>query len=203
MEEIKKGEIKTVSEAMQITQIAIDNYDDLFSDFDPSPYEKRIISEDFLQELHHRYSENKRGEFSINITVPRAVRSEKTESLVKKRFKEYFKKELKHLQKIKKEKTNGGLLRLFIGGGLVIFLVFIPALDIEPFLTIFSVLIWYTLWSGFEHIFESTKHIQHKMSFFEKFVRAEYNFVSEEDVLQIIQQLQEPVKAEQKSQGSS
>ncbi|MFH1785786.1 MAG: hypothetical protein ABH842_05140 [Candidatus Micrarchaeota archaeon] len=195
-------EVKTVSDAMQTTQIALDDYEDLFSDFDPSPYGKRILSTDFLQELHRRYSEDKKGTFCVNFTLPKSIRSEKIESLVKKRFKEYFRKELKTLEKTKKEQTKNGLIRIFAGAILAIFLVIIPELDSEPFLTIFSVLIWYTLWSGFEKLFESSKLLTNEIIFTEKFLKADYKFVSEEEVVEVIQKIQETPK-EQKPPESS
>jgi hypothetical protein len=204
MDLLKKTDVKTLSEAMQISHIAIDTYDDLFSDFDPSHYDTRILSEDFLHELHHRYSENKKGEFSIRISLPKALRSEKTESIVKRRFKDYFKKELKHLQKSEREKKYNGILRVIGGILLSALLIIFPELDTVPILTIFSVLIWYFLWSGFEHIFELSKHSEHRTRFFEKFIRAEFTFVSEEDLLQLMQKLRESApeqkKIEQKSE---
>jgi hypothetical protein len=209
MDLLKKTDVKTVSEALQISHIAIDTYDDLFSDFDPSSYETRMLSEDFLHELHHRYSENKKGEFSIRISIPKALRSEKIESVAKRRFKEYFKRELRHIQKAEKEKKSNGVLRILVGMVLSALLVVFPELDTVPLLTIFSVLIWYSLWSGFEHVFELSKNLEHKIKFFEKFVRAEFVFVSEEDLIQLMQKLQETatepskqelIKSEQKKE---
>ncbi|VVC04748.1 Uncharacterised protein [Candidatus Bilamarchaeum dharawalense] len=206
MEEPKKSDLKTVSDAMQLTQIALDGYDDLFSDFDPSPYATRLLSEDFLKELHRRYAEKKKGEFIINFTLPRAVHSEKIDNIVRKRIKDYFKQELKNIERIRKEKVTHGALRVFIGLLLSISLFFIPQLEKEPLLILFSVLIWYALWSGFERLFESSRHLQRKMAFYEKFIKAEYNFVTEEDVMGIIQKLQDypsdPTSGVQRPPGS-
>lgn len=191
MEDPNKNDPKTISDILQITQIAIDHYDDIFSDFDPSPYETRLLSEDFLHELSRRYSQKKKGDFIVNFTLPASERSEKTESLIRKRFKDYFKQELKNLEKIQKDKMFEGILRLLVGVILSILLIAIPELDITPILTIFSVLLWYALWSGFELIFDSSRKMRRKMIFAEKLMKAKYNFVAEEHILYTMQKLQD------------
>ncbi|MBI2079810.1 hypothetical protein HYT84_03525 [Candidatus Micrarchaeota archaeon] len=186
----EKNEIKTVSDALQITQIAVDSYDDIFSDFDPSPYETRLLSEDFITELERRSAETKKDVFIIHFTLPREMRSEKTEVLVRKRIKEHFRKALKDLEKIRKEKIHRGLIRIAIGVLISISLFFIPELDATPILMILSVLIWYALWSGFEYVFESPRRLNRKIVFMEKFMKAEYKFMNEEDVIEIIEKIQ-------------
>lgn len=208
MEDPNKSDPKTISDILQITQIAIDHYDDIFSDFDPSPYETRLLSEDFLHELSRRYSQKKKGDFIVNFTLPASERSEKTESLIRKRFKDYFKQELKNLEKIQKDKNFEGILRVLVGMFLSILLIIIPELDTTPILTIFSVLIWYAIWSGFERIFESSSKLRRKLIFAEKFMKAKYNFVAEEHILYTMQKLQDTqtdtkVQPTQKTQGSS
>jgi len=41
--------------------IVIDTWDDVFSDFDPSPLNERTVSGDFVEELKKRYRETQRG----------------------------------------------------------------------------------------------------------------------------------------------
>ncbi|MFH1520362.1 MAG: hypothetical protein ABID61_01830 [Candidatus Micrarchaeota archaeon] len=191
MEEQTKSDLKTISDVMQITQIALDNYDDIFSDFDPSPYGTRLLSEDFLRELSRRYSQKKKGEFIVNFTIPANERSEKTESLIKKRFKDYFKQELKNLEKIQKDKRFDGMIRILVGILLSALLITVPELDTTPILTIFSVLLWYVLWSGFELIFDASREFKRKLVFTENFMKAKYNFVTEEQIITTIQKLQD------------
>ena len=145
---------KKVSDVLQSVHIALDGYDDIFSDFDPSPYETRILSDDFLNELHKRYVETPKGAFSITLSLPKAYRSEKTESLIKKRIKDYFKGRLKDLDKTMQEKLRRGILRVGVGASISFAVIVIWALE-QPFITaLISPLIWYLMWSGFESIFE-------------------------------------------------
>lgn len=185
----EKVELKTFLESLQITKIALDSYDDIFSDFDPSPYETRLLSEDFLTELNRRSAENRKANFVITFTIPRILRSEKTEVLIKKRIKEHFRKNLRDLERIKREKTYQGVIRVFVGILISVSLFLIPQLDAVPIITILSVLIWYALWSGFEYLFESPRRLRRKIIPVEKFIKAEYEFVAEEDVIEMIQRL--------------
>lgn len=180
------AEKQTVTDVLQTVRIAIDTYDDIFSDFDPSPYQTRTLSVDFLKELRRRYSETPRGDFAITFTIPHPLRSERTEALVKKRVKDYFKWRLKDVEKRRAESMQKGALRLLIGIILSLLLLVFPQLDTMPALTLMSVLIWYVLWTGFEYIFEAARRLKRKQDFCEKFLKAGYSFVDEEDVVRSI-----------------
>jgi hypothetical protein len=65
VEDIKKIDPKSVSDIFQIAPIALDTYDDIFSDFDPSPFDHRVISEDFLSELRRRYNLTPKDNFVV------------------------------------------------------------------------------------------------------------------------------------------
>lgn len=181
-----KIEPKTMTNALQIAQIALDTYDDLFSDFDPSPYETRILSDDLLKELRRRYAERGRGEFVVNFSLPKALRSEKTEALIKKRIKDYFRTKLKTVEKDRKESVKKGALRFAAGLAVSLGLLFVPALDAVPFITILSVLTWFLFWTGYDHLFEASHRLRKRKAFYEKFLKAEYKFVDQEEVVRYI-----------------
>lgn len=186
---MKKPGLIGLSAAIQRADIALDNYDDLFSDFDMSPYNKRLLSEDFLLELQSRYAFAKGGKFLINFTVPKAVRSKKTEAVIKRRVLDYFRKRTKKFKELKKEKTRQGGLRILLGSIFSAFLLFIPALNDPPLITIYSVFIWYLIWSGLEQVLGPFK-FKSEANLAKKLLKAEYNFISEEDALKSIQRLQ-------------
>src|SRR4030042_191107 len=119
----------TVSDVLQRADIALDDYDDIFSDFDFSPYEKRLLSEDFLRELSRRYSYARKGQFAVNFTLPGARRSEKVESLVRKRIKEHFKSRCKEIGRKTRDKTRNGVIRVSIGVLLSFSLFVVPELE--------------------------------------------------------------------------
>jgi len=185
-----KNKPKTVSEVLQKVDMALDVYDDLFSDFDPSPYHTRLLSEDFLSELRRRYVSTGENDIVVNFTIPEALRNDKTESLIKKRIKEHFKMRVRTIKQKAREKVDNGVIRLAGGILLSIALFIIPELETVPLLTIFSVLIWYSIWSGLENVLEASSSLGRKKAFAEKFMRADYIFFSQEEVLESMQKLQ-------------
>lgn len=203
-----KESLKTVSDVLQNVDMALDLYDDLFSDFDPSPFQTRLLSEDFLSELRRRFAATGQNDIVVNFTMPKALRNEKTEVLIKKRIKDHFKVRVREIKHKTREKADNGVIRLFVGVILSVALLLFPQLDVVPILTIFSVLIWYSLWSGLENVLEASSSLGRKMAFAEKFMKADYRFFSQEDVLQSMQKLQdseqspkpEALKTEQKQE---
>ena len=51
--------MKTLKRILSSVHIALDDYDDIFSDFDISPYNQRALSKDFLDELKTRVGDGK------------------------------------------------------------------------------------------------------------------------------------------------
>ncbi len=180
---IPKTEPKKVSDVLQSVHIALDGYDDIFSDFDPSPYETRILSDDFLNELHKHYVETPKGVFTITFTLPHAFRSEKKENLIKKRIKDYFKGRLKDLDKSMKDRLNRGGVRAFIGVVISLGMLLTPV-DWRTFIAaLISPLVWYLMWTGFEAIFDVSRKMRKRKAFLDKFLKAEYVFRDQESVV--------------------
>jgi len=178
-----KPEPKKVSDVLQSVHIALDGYDDIFSDFDPSPYETRILSDDFLNELHKHYMETPKGAFTITFTLPHAFRSEKKENLIKKRIKDYFKGRIKDLDKSMKDRLNRGGIRAFIGVVISLGMLLAP-LDWRTFIAaLISPLVWYLMWTGFEAIFDVSSKLRKKKAFLDKFLKADYVFRDQESVV--------------------
>ncbi len=177
---------KTVADVLQSTQIALDTYDDIFSDFDSSPYATRVLSDDFLQELRKRYAETQTGDLVVNFTLPSSLRSEKTESLVRKRLKDYFKAQRMETAKAIRNIRRKGFVRVFFGALALLPMVFSPEQIVMPLSTLLSVLSWYFLWSGFDNLLEVPTRLSSEKQFFEKFVKAKYNFVPEEQIARSI-----------------
>jgi hypothetical protein len=187
----QKSSLKTLSDVLQIVDIALDSYDDIFSDFDPSPYTTRTLSVDFLNELYRRYSQSPKGNFVVNLTVPSALRSEKTEHLIRKRIKDHFREREKTMDARMRDKVRSGLARVSIGVIISAVVLLVPTLDIQPVLVLLSVLIWYFLWSGFDLLFEVPVKLRMKKARADKYLNADYNFLSTEEVIQTLKKLQE------------
>ena len=179
------AEIKEPEELREIT-ITLDTYDDIFSDFDPRPYQERELSEDFLKEIQRRYMENKKGRFEVHFTVPSMERDVKEEALIKKRLREHFAFMMKEEEEIIKKTKQRGYAYLLIGAAVLLSDVFAVFWLLESNLVykIISILLvpagWYGMYTGLEKIIDEPFSAVDRKMIYEKFEKANYVFMSEE-----------------------
>ncbi len=173
---------------IQDISIAIDSWDDIFSDFDPSPLEQRILSEDFLSELKKRYRETQRGNFLVTIFAPLALKDEVSERLVLKRLKQYFRFRTLSLQK----EINGALRKgvLFVLFGIIFLasltlMAYFKVLDslmIELIGIVIMPLGWFGIWEGFSRVIEPAPSARQELEIFSKLAKATFKFKYAGDV---------------------
>ncbi|MFH1222105.1 MAG: hypothetical protein V1492_03405 [Candidatus Micrarchaeota archaeon] len=192
LEKIIAPEEKKPATFLNLVHIALDTYDDIFSDFDASPYSTRILSDDFLKEVQKRYVERKRGGFEIRFTLPKALRNAKTETLIKKRLKDYFELLLKNTHyELKKKRIRGWT---YIGAGFVLLasqLYLAAQPDGNSYIVkLLEILMvpagWYGMFVGIENILETPAKLEDQQKFYERLKNANYLFMSEEDIVQQI-----------------
>lgn len=167
---------------IQDISIAIDSWDDVFSDFDPSPLEQRILSEDFLLELKKRYRETQRGNYIITIYAPLSLKDEASERIISKRLKQYLK--FRHLE-IQKEINVGrrkGVIFIIVGMfflanlTMVTYLKMLAPLVIDLLSIIVMPLGWFCVWEGFSRILEPSPLLKQDLELFGKLSRALFKF---------------------------
>jgi len=168
--------------AFKAIQIALDEYQDIFSDFDTAPYHRRTLSDDFLKEIERRYMETEKGEFEVRLTLPAIRRDLKVEAVIRKRLKDYFVAKLKEKDAEIERRKKLGLTKVLLGVVIVIGVFELPLGQIIPLATILSVLSWYAMWSGYENLFDIPGKLGREQEFFKKFSKARYYFISEEAV---------------------
>jgi len=173
--------MNTIKELREIA-IAIDTWDDVFSDFDPRPLSERALSEDFIIELKQRYRETNKGDFIVIICAPQALNDKKSERMVAKRLKRHF----LHRALLRK-KAN---VRIRLRG--VIFVLcgicFLSFLTLAAYYKIFSDLVlniisivvmplgWFGIWEGFSKIVDITPAFLNEEVFYAKLAKAQYRF---------------------------
>ncbi len=70
--------------------ILLDSYDNIFSDFDPSEYSERAMSDDFIIQAK-KISRNKSGnKMLLRLLLPANKRKEQEEKVIVKRLHSYF-----------------------------------------------------------------------------------------------------------------
>jgi len=169
---------------MSEISIMLDNYDDIFSDFDPRPFSERALSDDFLFEAKKAVKDKPSGAIELRFLIPAHERDLKEESLIKKRLKNHFKKHAEISQKERKKTIKHGLLFVVSGIILMFLATLILAKNTESsFLTSFLIILlepggWFLFWEGLNvAIFESRK-IKPEADFYERISKCEISFLS-------------------------
>jgi hypothetical protein len=179
----KENEPPSLSNPSAI-HLALDEYDDIFSDFDPRPFSQRALSEDFLHELK-RASLPKEEEsgLSLVLLIPKEKRFAGQEQLIKDRLRDHFKRRRKRLQdKLKSERITG--LKMTALGIVFMFLAtYLLTYTVKNILTTFVVVLlepagWFTFWEGLDLIVFQEKEINPDLAFYRKMTGAKIIFMS-------------------------
>lgn len=188
----KAVEEKKPSSILSLIHIGLDSYDDIFSDFDPSPYSERLLSEDFVLEAKRRYAERKGGRLELRFSLPEKLRSRKTEALIKRRLRQYFQEKARELEEeVRKNRARGAV---YFGAGFLVLLsvAFIPGVEalsgVSHLLEILLVPVgWFGMFDGVELLVESPRRFEKDMAFNRKLAEAEYTFFSEEELVRSLE----------------
>ncbi len=183
-------EEKKPSSLFNLLHIALDTYDDIFSDFDPSAYSHRVLSDDFLKEIQKRYAETKYGDIELKFSIPSARRSIKTETLIKKRLNEYFQNQINLLDIEISNRKRTGSIYFFTGFFVLLSLFIVYSLDKflssharEIITLILTPLGWFGMWEGLNLLIQAPIKYEDQKKFYLKFSKANYIFINEEDFI--------------------
>ncbi len=176
-----KDHIQHIKDIKEIS-VAIDRWEDIFSDFDPSPLNKRTLSEDFIHELKKRYRETKRGSFMITIYTPQSLKDDEKEKIVIQRLKQYFRfVSLQAKKQLASIRIRGFIFVVFgtFSLGLLVFLTYskiFSELAIELIGIALMPLGWFGIWEGFSKIVDTSPMLRQDEDLFIKLSKAGYSF---------------------------
>ena len=165
--------------------IALDNYEEIFDDFDIRDYSSRTISSDFLYELKRRIF-NLRGRIKLILTIPSSLRDKKVEQTIIKRLKQFFiLRYEKYLEK-KKVLQKKGITYTLVGLLILIAIFFIEihfsdSSEFFPILTNFLFIpSWFFVWNGLDKLLEVSRQYDRTIAFYNKLVKTKLIFEEEE-----------------------
>jgi len=178
-----KEKVTLNAEIPEVKKISmwLDDYNDMFSDFDPRPYSERALSDDFLNASHKMFRETKTGKFELRLLVPKSMRDEKQESLIKRRLKSFF----KHRENEGKEKidnaTKKGVSLAFFGFIMMVLATYLYYIENDGFFLKFLIVIlepagWFSVWYGLDQIFYTAEEKKSSYNFFKKISEADIIF---------------------------
>jgi hypothetical protein len=199
----KAVEERKPSSILSLIHMGLDSYDDIFSDFDPSPYSERLLSEDFILEARRRYAEKKGGGLELRFSLPEKLRSAKTESLVKRRLREYFHSKVKEGEADIAKSRKRGALYFAAGFAVLLFVAgsaqFEPLSGIARFIDILLVPVgWFGMFDGVELMVESPRRYEKEINFNRRLAGASYTFFSEEELVKVMEEKVQAAKALEK-----
>lgn len=181
-EEIKEREREIV--AMSEVSLVIDNYDEIFSSFDPRPFSQRALSVDFLDEARRATRELRDDAFQLRFLLPAEERRLERESIIRRRLKEHFKKHHDLLEKDRKEVVRQGILFLafgflcmFLGAFVLFHYGHNVSLLKEILVVVFQPAGWFLFWEGLDLIIFSAKEKKPDLEFYRKMTKAEIIFM--------------------------
>ena len=176
-----KGIQQRIKDIKEIS-IAIDTWDDIFSDFDPRPLSIRTLSEDFIAEFKKRYRETRKGSLLVTIYAPISLKDNESEKAVIQRLKKHFKHRSMQRQKELGRIRRRGIIFVIMGicslGFLTISTYFqlFKELTIEILSIIFMPLGWFGIWEGFSKIVDTSPLFIQEEILFNKLSKANYQF---------------------------
>ena len=162
--------------------LILNNYDDIFSDFDPRPFSQRALSEDFLSESKRATREKSSGGIDLKFLIPKEKRNVQTENMIKKRLNDHIKKHFNQLKgeidSIKKRAYRMIALGIIImfGAAIVSYLQS-RTLIAHLLLVLLEPAGWFIFWTGLDQIFYEAKKKSPDYEFYEKMTRVDIKFM--------------------------
>ena len=178
------AELLAKESLLQKSEISLwlDTYDDIFSDFDPRPFNERSLSIDFLDEAQRAARDKGQETIQLKLRIPTQKRNTSQETLIKKRLKEYFKKKAEEKTKeVKKVITNGVLFTL-LGVLLMILAAAIAFYEAHAafFATFLLILFepagWFFFWEGMGLIVFEARKLKPSNEFYQKMKYCDIKF---------------------------
>lgn len=163
--------------------IWLDNYDDIFSDFDPRPYSERTLSDDFLREVRKVCSETTDIANELILQLPDLKRNSEIETTLTKRLHNHIKQNDQRFRNLKKKIRKKAMLTLFIGLLLMLGAGYLSSLNSRNFL-LNAILVmaeptgWFLVWYGLDELFYRTKQNKNELEFYSIIAKSKISFSS-------------------------
>jgi len=177
-----EDKIKQRLDDINAISIAIDTYDDIFSDFDPRDISQRDLSEDFIIELTRRHRQDIKGKYDVVLVAPKSIEDPAAEKKITSRLNRYFhQKYSRYIMAIREIRMRG---LAYIASGMAILIVLalltyykkLDTLTLEIVGIVFMPLGWFGIWEGFSKIVDIPFKLESDTRAYKKFSRASYKF---------------------------
>ncbi|MBI3306047.1 hypothetical protein HYZ82_02860 [Candidatus Nomurabacteria bacterium] len=160
--------------------LKLEQYNDIFSDFDIRSLNKRALSVDFLDEIKRATSEMKDENIEMVLHMPEKDRKEYEEGIIKERLATHFKRHFHLLQAEKKKILKTGVGMVILGIFSMIIAAVLYSRDDGSFFSSFLIIFfepaaWFLWWEGLDQIIFNSKNINPNLYFYRKMMNAHKN----------------------------
>lgn len=173
--EFPEKERNEVNKLLKISEISLwlDDYEDIFSDFDPRPFTMRVLSDDFINEAKKEVRDGKSGAVELVLLIPKEKRNTKHERDIKKRITEYCAVQAERLKKDSRDLVKRGLSFLVIGTIMMFMASFLLYNYDKNIIASFLIILlepssWFLFWEGLGQIIFDSKKKKPDLLFYEK-----------------------------------
>lgn len=160
--------------------LILEGYNDIFSDFDPRPFNERALSDDFILECKRAAIDKEEHGIEVILSVPKTIRNSTDEAKIKQRFKDHFHKHYlkqeKEIKKIKKEGVVWVLIGAAFLSGILYGLINFETGILNAFFTILEVPSWFLMWEGMNKILLESRKNEPEFRFYHKMANAHFLF---------------------------
>mgnify|MGYP001610156302 CR=1 FL=1 len=155
----------------------LNNYNDLFSDFDHRDYSQRAVSDDFLAEAKRFTREKKSGRLEVRFLLPSKLRHKKEEHIITRRLHEHFKHYYQLLLADARHTRRQGMMLTSAG---ILFMAGAALTTAYNAAALFRVVLepggWFMTWMGLDLVFIIPHHKKADLEFYEKISKCEIIF---------------------------
>ena len=161
--------------------LVLDTYDDIFSDFDPRPYNERALSEDFLAEAKKAARDKENG-IELHLLIPKSKHNVPDEELIKQRLRNHFRKHFRRLKEEFSMRDRQAVVLIAIGvmiglaDALLLSSGFFSTIIQDAIEITFTPASWYTIWMGLDHLLVKPKEDASDERFYKKMIEAQITF---------------------------
>lgn len=165
---------KSFDQEKSVISLRLEQYDDIFSDFDIRPYTEKALSIDFIDEIKRASIDKINGGIDLILHLPSGKRDESMEGIIKERLAKHFHRHKKLLSQEKRGVLGLGLGMFFLGGlCMVAMMLILPFSEDKNTLLSFVLLLLnpvsvFLLWKGMEQILFNSKKINPDLNFYKK-----------------------------------
>ena len=169
--------------ARAVLSVWLNSYDDIYSDFDPRPFDERVLSDDFITEARKIAREKPNGKIEFKLLVPQRLRDTATEDIIVKSLHAHFRHFAHSIEAEKKKTSRQGLLLALAGFSLLTVATWIANMPVKSFFlntsqVIFEPAGWFLAWTGLDQFFYAARKRKPEYVFNDRMAHADIVFLS-------------------------